>query len=170
MPKDYNFIYEQLVDSEDDIHGIIAYSVYKRQKIQYIKDFYQQHGVSPTEDDLLSFKEISTSPSQLEFYRSEATVLTERFLRDVLEEDLKEREKFFSAKVHSELQNIKPSHGLDILKGAAGSLLFVLLTGVLYFAVWSLSASPKLVLEEIFDVSIIPKETSDSKPPVNMDQ
>jgi len=49
-------------------------------------------------------------------------------------------------------------------------LLFVLLTGVLYFAVWSLSASPKLVLEEIFDVSIIPKETSDSKSSVNMNQ
>ena len=170
MSKDYNFIYEQLVDSEDDIHGIIAYSVYKRQKIQYIKDFHQQHGVSPTEDDLLSFKEISTSSSQLEFYRSEATVLTERFLRDVLKEDLKEREEFFSAKVHSELHNIKPNHGLDIMKGAAGSLLFVLLTGVLYFAVWSLSASPKLVLEEIFDVSIIPKETSDSKSSVNMNQ
>lgn len=94
------------------------------------------------------------SPAQLEFYRSEATVLTERFLADVLEE----REAFFSAKVHSELNNIKPNHILDIIKGAAGSLLFVLLTGVLYFSVWSLSTSPKMVVEQIFDVKIISAE------------
>ncbi|KER04814.1 hypothetical protein LGZ99_04735 [Photorhabdus temperata] len=98
------------------------------------------------------------SPAQLEFYRSEATVLTERFLADVLEEDLEEREAFFSAKVHSELNNIKPNHILDIIKGAAGSLLFVLLTGVLYFSVWSLSTSPKMVVEQIFDVKIISVE------------
>ncbi len=60
-------------------------------------------------------------------------MLTQNFLADVLEEDLVEREAFFSAKVHSELVNIKPNHMLDILKGAAGSLLFVLLTGVLLY-------------------------------------
>lgn len=154
--KQYNFVYDHLVDSEDDIHGIISYSVYKRQKIEFIKSFEKQQGRLPEEDDMRPFVELSTSPSQLEFYRSEATVLTEKFLADVLEADLSEREALFSAKVHSELQNIRPRHGLDILKGATGSLVFVLLTGILYFAVWSLSASPKKVIEEIFDVRIMP--------------
>ncbi|MGV8004895.1 hypothetical protein QPK14_23250 [Photorhabdus temperata subsp. temperata] len=158
MAKEYNYIYEQLVDSDDDIHGIISYSVYKRQKIQFIKDFKQKHQRDPIDSDLQPFNELSMSPAQLEFYRSEATVLTERFLADVLEEDLEEREAFFSAKVHSELNNIKPNHILDIIKGAAGSLLFVLLTGVLYFSVWSLSTSPKMVVEQIFDVKIISVE------------
>ncbi|TDB57298.1 hypothetical protein [Photorhabdus khanii] len=155
MAKEYSCIYEQLVDSDDDIHGIISYSVYKRQKIQFIKDFKQKHQRAPTDIDLQPFNELSMSPAQLEFYRSEATVLTERFLADVLEEDLEEREVFFSAKVHSELNNIKPNHVLNIIKGAAGSLLFVLLTGVLYFSVWSLSTSPKMVVEQIFDVKIV---------------
>ncbi len=99
------------------------------------------------------------SDAQLEFYRSEATVLTQKFLSDVLKEDLKEREEYFSARVHSELSNIKPNHLLDIFKGALGSLLFVLITGILYFAVWSLSTSPEMVIEQIFDIKIIHNET-----------
>lgn len=155
MAKEFNYIYDQLVDSEDDIHGIISYSVYKRQKIQFITDFKDKNGgEDPSDADLQLFNELSTSPSQLEFYRSEATVLTERFLSNVLEADLKEREEYFSARVHSELSNIKPRHFLDILKSALGALLFIILTGFLYFAVWSLSASPELVIEQIFNISI----------------
>lgn len=156
MAKEYNYIYDQLVDSVDDIHGIISYSVYKRQKIQFIKDFKARNsGNDPIEADLQPFNDLSMSDAQLEFYRSEATVLTQNFLTNVLKADLEERETYFSARVHAELSNIKPRHVLDIFKGALGSLLFVLLTGFLYFAVWSLSTSPKMVIEQIFDVKII---------------
>ncbi|WP_445778307.1 hypothetical protein [Shewanella sp.] len=156
MAKEYNYIYDQLVDSVDDIHGIISYSVYKRQKIQFIKDFKGRNsGNDPIEADLQPFNDLSMSDAQLEFYRSEATVLTQNFLTNVLKADLEERETYFSARVHAELSNIKPRHVLDIFKGALGSLLFVLLTGFLYFAVWSLSTSPKMVIEQIFDVKII---------------
>ncbi|EOE6055918.1 TPA: hypothetical protein PMB28_003489 [Vibrio cholerae] len=161
MAKGYNFIYDQLVDSEDDIHGIISYSVYKRQKIQFIKDFKANNeGNDPSEEDLRPFNTLSMSNAQLEFYKSEATVLTQNFLSDVLKEDLKEREAYFSARVHAELRNVKPRHFLDIFKGALGSLLFVIITGFLYFAVWSLSTSPKMVIEQIFDVKIISVEES----------
>jgi len=155
LAKEFNFIYEQLVDSDDDIHGIISYSVYKRQKIQFITNFKDKnHGKEPESTDLQPFNELSTSPSQLEFYRSEATILTEKFLANVLEADLKEREEYFSARVHSELSNIKPRHFLDIFKSALGALLFILLTGLLYFAVWSLSASPELIIEQMFNIRI----------------
>lgn len=160
MATEYNYIYNQLVESEDDIHGIISYSVYKRQKIQFIKDFKEKHGKDPEGTDLQPFNELSISASQLEFYRSEATVLTQNFLSNVLEADLKEREEYFSARVHSELSNIKPNHYLDIFKSALGALLFVIFTGFLYFSVWSLSASPKVVIEQIFNVKI---ESVDNK-------
>lgn len=162
MAKGYNFIYDQLVDSEDDIHGIISYSVYKRQKIQFIKDFKAKNdGNDPSEGDLKPFNDLSMSDAQLEFYKSEATVLTQSFLENVLEADLKEREAYFSARVHAELSNIKPRHFLDIFKGALGSLLFVILTGALYFAVWSLSTSPKMVIEQVFDVQITSVDKSE---------
>lgn len=155
MTKEFNYIYDHLVDSDDDIHGIIAYSVYKRHKIEFIKNFKEDNGGRDlTDTDLLSFNKISTSQSQLDFYKSEATLLTENFLSTVLEADLKEREEYFSSRVHSELLNIKPNHLLDIAKGACGSLLFVIITGVLYFVLWSYSATPEVVIEQIFDITI----------------
>ena len=83
LAKSYNYIYEQLVQSEDDVSGIISYSVYKRQKIKFIKNYKDKYGKDPDENDLLSFLEISTSSQQLDFYRSESTVLTENFLSAV---------------------------------------------------------------------------------------
>lgn len=162
MAKEYNFIYDQLVDSDDDIHGIISYSVYKRQKIQFIKRFKEANeGKEPEEADLKPFNDMSTSSYQLDFYRSEATVLTQNFLEQVLEEDLKERELYFSNRVHLELSNIRPRHFLDIVKGALGSLLFVILTGALYFAVWALTISPKMAIEQVLDIKITPNDSAD---------
>lgn len=72
MTKEFNYIYEQLVESEDDIHGIISYSVYKRQKIQFITDFKEKSaGADPKAADLKPFNDLSMSPAQLEFYRIE---------------------------------------------------------------------------------------------------
>jgi hypothetical protein len=155
LSKGYNYIYDQLVDSEDDIHGIISYSVYKRQKIQFIQDFKAKNNRDPDDMELQQFISLSTSETQLDFYRNQATALSEQFLNTVLQADLDERESYFSARVHAELNNIKPRHLLDVIKGALGSFLFVLLTGFLYFAVWSLSTSPKMVVEQVFHVKII---------------
>lgn len=163
MAREYNYIYSKLVNSHDDILGIISYSVYKRQKIQHIERFKSQHDRDPKEDELASFSEMSTSDSQLSFYRSEAAAMTEKFLADVLEEDLEEREKFFSKRVHDEIAKVRPNHLLDILKGALGSVLFVVISGILYFAVWSISASPKVLIEQMFGVKIVSLESVSSR-------
>lgn len=111
----YNYIYDQLVETEDDIHGIIAYSVYKRQKIQFVRDFKSSHNDNdPTEEDLRPFNNISTSTAQLEFYRSEATVLTHNFLENVLTADLEEREALFRQKFTLNLQTFSLESGILI--------------------------------------------------------
>ncbi len=37
MPKKFNFIYEELVSDRNDIIGHVAYSIYKQDKIDFIK-------------------------------------------------------------------------------------------------------------------------------------
>lgn len=39
MSRQYNFIYSKLVESETDIIGHIAYSLYKTDKIDFINKF-----------------------------------------------------------------------------------------------------------------------------------
>lgn len=36
MENQYNYIYEKLVTSEDDVLGLIAYGMYKQHKIEFI--------------------------------------------------------------------------------------------------------------------------------------
>lgn len=45
--SEYNFIYRELVKDEADVIGVIAYSVYKRQKIEYIESIRAEHARSP---------------------------------------------------------------------------------------------------------------------------
>lgn len=66
----YNFFFNALVDDEDDILGQLAYSVYKRQKIEYIRAFRDRNDVEPEDSDLIAFHDISNSSSQLEAYRN----------------------------------------------------------------------------------------------------
>lgn len=37
--RNYNYIFSKLVNAEDDVVGLLAYAIYKQQKIEYIEDF-----------------------------------------------------------------------------------------------------------------------------------
>lgn len=39
MARHYNFIYEKLVSNDGDMVGRIAYSLYKREKIAFVKQY-----------------------------------------------------------------------------------------------------------------------------------
>ena len=40
----YNFIFNQIVENEDDFVGCMAYVLYKRNKIEYIESYKKEHG------------------------------------------------------------------------------------------------------------------------------
>ncbi|EKJ5338321.1 TPA: hypothetical protein RQJ89_004203 [Vibrio vulnificus] len=150
MPNNYNYIYNQLVgDDKDNIAGIIAYSVYKRQKIEFIKE----NGDS----DLDTFQNISRSPAQIEFYKNEAAEILQNFAVTFLEEDLEDREKFFEAEVKREVQAKTPNFWTGVYQSILGSYGFIVSLGILLFIVWSSKVGIVQVLEMIFNVTITPK-------------
>lgn len=51
-PRAHDRIYSLLLESEDDLVGLIAYSLYKRNKVAYIESFIQDHGRAPDEQQL----------------------------------------------------------------------------------------------------------------------
>ncbi len=51
----YSYIYNNLVKGSDDFVGLVAYSIYKKEKIKYIQDFEDAHGHSPSTEELLDF-------------------------------------------------------------------------------------------------------------------
>lgn len=162
MKEGYNFIYTELVKNEDDILGIIAYSLYKRQKIEYIKGFKAKHGRDPTDTDLLSFHEISNSPFQLQTYRNQADKLAQDFLTITLETRAEELEQYYEKKVVNEIKSHKPNYWIGVSQGVVASVIFVLLLGLLVIFTWSLNQGPRQVIEQIFDVKIVNQISSDS--------
>ena len=68
----YNFIYEKLVSTPTDVVGIIAYSLYKKKKVEYIKNFKQRYGKDPEDLDLQSFYVSTNTESRLNGYGVQA--------------------------------------------------------------------------------------------------
>ena len=85
----YNFIYEKLVESEDDLVGLIAYGIYKKHKIEYITRIKEEQKREPTDEECRSFFVASTTSSQLEKYRNQAENMLLEMAGNVTENELK---------------------------------------------------------------------------------
>ena len=79
MAGKYNFIYEKLVTSDDDLTGLIAYGIYKKHKIEFIAKIKDEESRNPTDEECQSFFIASSTESQLKKYRDQAeTILAEK--------------------------------------------------------------------------------------------
>ncbi|GAB7529962.1 hypothetical protein PS3A_23730 [Pseudomonas sp. 3A(2025)] len=156
----YNYIYRELVESETDILGILAYSAYKRQKIEFIQGFRQKTGKEPSDTDLTPFNDLSNSASQLENYRNQANQLAQGFLDLSLQNQTEELQAYYSVRSSQEIKNSRPGFWQGVSQSVIGSVVFVLLLGFLVFFAWSLNQGPKQVIEQVFDVQIIDKKSA----------
>ena len=156
----YNHIYTELVQDENDILGVLAYSLYKRQKIEYIRALKQKTGNEPMDVELVPFHDFSNSPSQLESYRNQASQLANNFLEISLQTQAEQVERYYDAKASAEIRNARPGFWLGVGQSVIGSAAFVLLLGFLVFFTWSLNQGPRQVVEHIFNVKIVSKDAS----------
>lgn len=159
----YNYIFSELVNDEDDILGQLAYSVYKRQKIEYIHAFKERNGTDPLDCDLAAFHDISNSSSQLEAYRTQATRLATNFLESSLSTETDELAAFYSSRAANEIRMARPGFWKGAAQSLVGSGLFTLLVGCLVFFAWSLKQGPRQVIEQVFDVVIVDADSRGRK-------
>ncbi|NIE76296.1 hypothetical protein F3J45_17820 [Pantoea sp. Ap-967] len=160
----YNHIFSVLVEHEQDTLGIIAYSLYKRQKIEFIQAFKAKHGREPKDEELTPFHDVSNSPSQLESYRGQASQLVHGFLDASIVAQAAELDRYYSEKASNEIRSTKPGFWLGVTQSLVGSVLFVFLLGFLVFFTWSLNQGPKQVIEQVFDVTITDVPTPEPAP------
>lgn len=165
----YNYIYKELVADESDILGKLAYSSYKRQKIEYIQAFIAKHGEEPKDSDLSAFHDISNNASQLDVYRSQAAQLAVSFLETSLANEAKELEELYLARANNEIRSFRPGFWSGVSQSVIGSGCFILLVGCLVFFTWSIKQGPRQVIEQVFDVAIIDSPSAEqaveSRPP-----
>lgn len=71
MSKPYNFIYEKLVQGPDDLTGLVAYGLYKREKIEFIEQI-RAEGNEATDEQVRDFHRASNTQTRLQSYRTES--------------------------------------------------------------------------------------------------
>ncbi|MFW9082945.1 hypothetical protein ACOI7N_00025 [Pseudomonas sp. P2758] len=157
----YNYIYTKLVENENDILGIIAYSLYKRQKIEYVQSLKEKKGCDPSDGDLSQFHDVSNSQFQLQAYRNQADKLAQDFLTISLETRAEELEKYYNDQATSEIKSYKPNYWIGVSQGVLASVIFVMLLGLLVIFTWSLNQGPRQVIEQVFNISISDRVSSD---------
>lgn len=153
MERHYNFIYQDIVQSEGDMVGHIAYSLYKREKISFIEEFKKKHdGRGPSDEELEKYHESCCVPQRIESYRKDATALLQNFIGISFDETSKQILSDFSKEQEAQLKNaitplLPPKdewpeketlgwryfHG--IMQGLIGAILLPVLIGIILFAI-----------------------------------
>ena len=129
MQREYNFIFEKLVNSDEDIIGNIAYSLYKKHKIQYIKKFKEKNNNKPpTDKELTKFHDHSSLGHSIESYKLKAEEITLKFTKNTLKKISSEIENDCKKNQHRLLieivKPIKPSFWKNVLAGLVSALIF----------------------------------------------
>jgi len=88
MQRNYNYIYSKLVQQDSDLIGHIAYSLYKKSKIEYIEN-RKSEGEALTDIQLMPFNDFSSSESSIDSYKIKAELILQGFIENILEEELK---------------------------------------------------------------------------------
>lgn len=148
MPRNYNFIYNKLVLGGDDLVGLIAYSIYKQHKIEFINKYVEEAGKDPEEDDLRSFHLSSATDTQLELYRSQAEIILSDIVISGAEEKIQESadqfkieldEKFEETRAEMDndltdrIKKAMPPYWVGLTQGFFASLFFAIIVSLIMF-------------------------------------
>ncbi len=79
----HNFFFSQIVENNDDFIGIIAYTMYKKNKIEYIEQFKKENSRIPTDKELLKWQGEECTKSKKEDYRTLAEYKVKNFINEL---------------------------------------------------------------------------------------
>lgn len=81
--------FSRLVEEDSDIIGMIAYTLYKREKIEWINAFTTSHGLEPTDTDIRDYFNILTDKdAKIDEYRKRAETIMQEIINEVIADDL----------------------------------------------------------------------------------
>ncbi|MBD5805347.1 hypothetical protein AZOA_48000 [Azoarcus sp. Aa7] len=145
----YSWIYKDLVEDEGDIIGAIAYSIYKSRKIEYIRQFEDEHGRSPNDDELAEFNRAAKLPGQLEDYRDKAERYIDEFLEAVLAERIRVAEQELLQSRF--IKEIRPKWWRGIVDNVVAAVLTSALTVVLLIFLWVQAVGTDRLMSDILN-------------------
>ncbi len=150
--RKFNFIYDKIVVDEKDVNGFVAYSLYKKNKIEYIESTKKDKDLDSLSDfDLQEFCRMSNTDSQIERYRNEAKTILKEYTAILFQQRLDQID------AHYQKHSVK-NFWSGALQSAVGSLIFTFGMGLFFFLLWSYNVGIEDIVENIFNVEITEKK------------
>ncbi|TYO83739.1 hypothetical protein DQ397_000834 [Pseudomonas sp. CK-NBRI-02] len=126
-------VFKELVESPDDFLGMLAYSLYKQHKIEWLQ--------SHPQDDHQAFKKVACTSLQVGMYRNQAEQLAKNFIdvslealgeemrQNILSDEIMTRVNAMQPALSAEIKAIKPTKteaALGHFKGGLASAIVAL--------------------------------------------
>lgn len=151
--KQYNYIYSQLVSNPEDVIGLLAYSIYKQHKIEFIEDFKKKKGSTPTDADIENFILSSVTPSQLEKYKESANTILSETVADAVQDEMGRMSFDFQNAIEPVVKKHSSSWIKTVLLNVLGSFFFSIILVIVFLFGYttenSLRNKTKAVIETI---------------------
>lgn len=130
--KQYNYIYSKLVSDPGDVVGLLAYSIYKQHKIEFIEDFKKKKGSAPTDADIENFIMSSVTSSQLDKYKESAVTILSETVADAVQDELDNMSFDFKGAVEPVVKKYTYSKTKTVLLNVIGSFVFSVILVIIF--------------------------------------
>lgn len=163
MGRQYNFIYKELVKSDDDLIGLIAYGIYKKHKIEFIEQIQDKFDREPTDEECSAFFITSTTDSQIVKYRNDAESLLSDVVANTSAEELESFEEEMLASYQANIRQCLPPWWHNVLWSVIASFIFSALGIFFYYlGVTERQSTPQQIELKIGkdSINVIPQTSS----------
>ena len=151
--KQYNYIYSKLVKDQNDVVGMLAYSIYKQHKIEFIEDFKKKKNAAPTDSDIENFIMSSVTQSPLEKYRESANAVLSEIVAKSVQTELMSVDYEVQKAVEPVVKKHSCSSGKTICLNIVASFIFSIILVIIFILGYTtesgLREKTKAVIETI---------------------
>ena len=141
----YSQAYTKIVKDHKDVQGIVAYSIYKQQKIEWIANFQSKNNCFPEEKDLETFHESVLTDTSIISYKANADILLQKYGEIVF------RKKVQQMSSLDKRINKRKWYWSGVGQSVFGSFIFAVLIVIFGWIITSKSDGLKTLLQSIID-------------------
>ncbi|OOV86878.1 hypothetical protein [Oceanospirillum linum] len=128
-------IFNDLVQGDDDFVGMVAYSVYKQEKVRWIQKHHDDSGSYPTPEEMQTyFYNQHSRPESIKRYRDEAESQLNTFIQATLAEEL----LVYQQEIRDSeiIKNVKTPLHKRLIEGVVAGLISTALVALISMIIW----------------------------------
>ena len=146
----FNYIYSKLVQEPGDLVGLLAYGIYKFEKIDYVARFKERTGAEANPADLEDFHDLSIA--RVEQYRALAEMQMTTFQRNLLDSVIEELNHDYDEKLKEEILEYRPGWIAPITQSFLGSVVFTIVLGMIVIILLGLRTGIGGIIKQFIDM------------------